>query len=426
MARKRTRIETIGPHTLILGDCREVMAGLVPDHFHAGVTDPPYELGFMGKGWDSTGVAADPKTWEAVRRILRPGGHLAAFAGSRTYHRIAGAIDHAGFEIRDMLLWMYGSGVPKGLDIAKAIEAGSGQPERLRRKALGADYKPSGRGRRNYDHGCGSSMRGIPSHPAGSPQGESDATSKKWDGWGTALKPAHEPIALARKPLSEGAVARNILRHETGGLNIDASRVVSGPDHAAKCASVVGIDSNRNGQCFGEWGGVRQDSWSAAGRWPANVLHDGSLEVIEAFAPMHRPAARFFYSPKATREEREEGLRDGGVGALRDGKRATSKVGNFHPTVKPVDLMRWLATLVTAPGGGVIDPFMGSGSTGIACVRAGFRFTGIEQSADYFDIARRRIEHAVAESERMPDIERAIEKAVHEYRVQAQFDLQMG
>ena len=163
-----------------------------------------------------------------------------------------------------------------------------------------------------------------------------------------------------------------------------------------------------------------------AGRWPANVLHDGSLEVIEAFAPMHRPAARFFYSPKATREEREEGLRDGGVGALRDGKRATSKVGNFHPTVKPVDLMRWLATLVTAPGGGVIDPFMGSGSTGIACVRAGFRFTGIEQSADYFDIARRRIEHAVAESERMPDIERAIEKAVHEYRVQAQFDLQMG
>ena len=151
MARKRTRIETIGPHTLILGDCREVMAGLAPDHFHAGVTDPPYELGFMGKGWDSTGVAADPKTWEAVRRILRPGGHLAAFAGSRTYHRIAGAIDHAGFEIRDMLLWMYGSGFPKSLDIAKAIDKAGGvhraPPHRACRRRVRAHARHRARDR---------------------------------------------------------------------------------------------------------------------------------------------------------------------------------------------------------------------------------------------------------------------------------------
>lgn len=419
MARKRTRIETIGPHTLILGDCREVMAGLAPDHFHAAVTDPPYELGFMGKGWDQTGVAADPKTWQAVRRILRPGGHLAAFAGSRTYHRIAGAIDHAGFEIRDMLLWMYGSGFPKSLDIAKAIDKAGGVHRGKAGKPLPGDPKEK-------------FLRGYERAPKGAAVFDE---AKRWEGWGTALKPAHEPIALARKPLSEGAVARNILRHETGGLNIDASRVnwQSSADAAAAAAAAQRLCQDQNAgrsvyQDFNNGPASLQPYLEKmdAGRWPANVLHDGSLEVIEAFAPMHRPAARFFYSPKATREEREEGLRDGGVGALRDGKRATSKVGNFHPTVKPVDLMRWLATLVTAPGGGVIDPFMGSGSTGIACVRAGFRFTGIEQSADYFDIARRRIEHAVAESERMPDIERAIEKAVHEYRVQAQFDLQMG
>ena len=251
--------------------------------------------------------------------------------------------------------------------------------------------------------------------------------AKRWEGWGTALKPAHEPIALARKPISEGAIARNMIRHETGAINIDASRVnwQSNADAAAAAAAAQRVCRDEPGrERWAGGGGAFLDphgslaTWEEKadlGRWPANVLHDGSLEVIEAFAPMHRPAARFFYSPKATREEREEGLRDG--------ERSTKKVGNFHPTVKPIDLMRWLATLVTAPGGTVIDPFMGSGSTGIACVRAGFGFVGIEQSPEYFDIARRRIEFAVNEAERMPDMERAIEKAVHEFRKQTQLEL---
>ncbi len=259
--------------------------------------------------------------------------------------------------------------------------------------------------------------------------------AKRWEGWGTALKPAHEPIALARKPISEGAVARNMIRHETGGLNIDASRVnwQSNADAAAAAAAAQRVCRDTPGR--ERWagnGGVYLDpagslvTWedkADLGRWPANVLHDGSLEVIEAFAPMHRPAARFFYSPKASREEREFGMVPLSVaGDSRSGSRPPA-TKNIHPTVKPLDLMRWLATLVTAPGGTVIDPFMGSGSTGIACVRAGFRFVGIEQSPEYFDIARRRIAHAVDEAERMPDMERRIEAAVHEFRRAQQIEL---
>ena len=273
--------------------------------------------------------------------------------------------------------------------------------------------------------------------------------AKRWEGWGTALKPAHEPIALARKPISEGAIARNMIRHETGGLNIDASRVnwQSNADAAAAAAAAAAQRVCRDEPGRERWaggGGAFLDphgslaTWEEKadlGRWPANVLHDGSLEVIEAFAPMHRPAARFFYSPKATREEREYGMHGAATttayGSYGDGIGSTPKVkgnrpsaaANVHPTVKPIDLMRWLATLVTAPGGTVLDPFMGSGSTGIACVRAGFGFVGIEQSPEYFDIARRRIEFAVNESERMPDMERAIEKAVHEFRKQTQLEL---
>ena len=273
--------------------------------------------------------------------------------------------------------------------------------------------------------------------------------AKRWEGWGTALKPAHEPIALARKRLGESAVFRNVLKHGTGALNIDASRVSwqSNTDAAAAAAAAAAHRVCRDEPGRERWagnGGAFLDpagslaTWEAKseiGRWPANVLHDGSLEVIEAFAPQHRPAARFFYSPKATKEEREYGLADAPksrkAGTFGNGIAAVPKVdglrpearGNVHPTVKPIDLMRWLAVLVTPPSGTVIDPFMGSGSTGIACVRAGFGFVGIEQSPEYFDLARRRIEHAVAESERMPDLERAIEIAVHEYRREHQLEL---
>jgi len=371
------RTETFGNCVLVLGDCTKEAPGF--QGVHACVTDPPYHLtsivkrfggkyaapakvgetgayarasaGFMGQTWDGGDIAFRPDTWQAIGSALLPGAHLAAFSGTRTYHRMAVAIEDAGFEIRDMLSWLYGSGFPKS---------------------------------HNLD-------------------GE-------WDGWGSALKPACEPIAFARKPLI-GTIAENVLEHGTGALNIDATRVTSGDDHAAKCASVVGLDSRRNKACYGDWAGERSDSYSPLGRWPANVITDGSLDVYGCFPREARESIRFFYAAKASAEEREFGLegaptKRGGMVSNTSGQHITRRDGgepgpraNHHPTVKPVSLMAWLCRLITPPGGTILDPFMGSGSTGIAAVRNGFHFIGIEQSEEYFDIACRRIEAAVKEAE---------------------------
>ena len=347
--------------TVLVGDCREVMQTMADNSVDAIVTDPPYELGFMGKSWDSTGVAYDVTVWQECLRVLKPGGHLLAFGGSRTYHRLAVAIEDAGFQIRDQIMWVYGSGFPKSLNIGKAIDK---------------------------------------------------AEAKEWEGWGTALKPAHEPIVLARKPL-DGTVANNVLTHGVGGINIDGCRVGEGTGET-KTVQYPDIRGNN----YNNASGTVEYTVTSQGRFPANFIHDGSDEVLELF-PTDKPnqsAARFFYCAKASKKDRNEGL-DGfeekqttGGGGLTadfrdDGSLETASAGgkygsikakqtNHHPTVKPTDLMRYLCRLITPPEGIVLDPFTGSGSTGKAATLEGFTFIGIEQLAEYAEIANARIKAA--------------------------------
>jgi hypothetical protein len=289
---------------LLHGDCLERLKELPDCSVDACVTDPPYGLSFMGKAWDYDVPTVD--VWREVLRVLKPGGHLLAFAGTRTQHRMAVPIEDAGFEIRDMIAWVYGSGFPKS---------------------------------RNLDG--------------------------DWQGWGTALKPALEPITVARKPLM-GTVAANVLEHGTGAINVDGCRVAA-PDNQGKVWTRGGnqkgasLTTNTTGQ-------HQYIEASPLGRWPANLIHDGSDEPCELLGS----AARFFYCAKASKADRGD--------------------GNSHPTVKPTELMRYLCRLVTPPGGVVLDPFMGSGSTGKAAALEGFRFIGIEREAEYLEIARCRIQ----------------------------------
>jgi site-specific DNA-methyltransferase (adenine-specific) len=342
--------------TVLVGDCREVMRTMADNSVDAIVTDPPYELGFMGKSWDSTGVAYDVTVYQECIRVLKPGGHLLAFGGSRTYHRLAVAIEDAGFQIRDQIMWVYGSGFPKSLNVGK-------------------------------QNGC-----------------------QDWQGWGTALKPAHEPIVMARKPL-DGTVANNVLTHGVGGINIDESRVGMSEIDKAKSFNNWKPQGYELKESIYEFGTeVVTTEQSQQGRFPANFIHDGSDEVLELFPSVKadESAARFFYCAKASKKDRNEGLDDmplqrraGLVGADRDGELddvserwRTQPAANHHPTVKPTDLMRYLCRLVTPPNGTVLDPFTGSGSTGKAAVLEGFNFVGIEQSAEYAEIAQARINHA--------------------------------
>lgn len=378
--------------TLHHGDCTEAMRGMAESSVDSIVTDPPYELGFMGKSWDSTGIACSVEVWREALRVLKPGGHLLAFGGSRTYHRLAAAIEDAGFEIRDQIMWIYGSGFPKSHNLDGA-----------------------------------------------------------WSGWGTALKPAHEPICVARKPLC-GTVAANVLMHGTGALNIDGCRVEPTGESRERVseASQERRYGDKGGTNFTATPGVR--GGDPAGRWPANVIHDGSEEVLQAFPdakgqqgdlketgrprlslgrfgdmapPRAHPAriesetsaARFFYCAKASRADRNEGLdslpdRADGMNSNTSGQHITRRDGwtpepvkNHHPTVKPTDLMRYLCRLVTPPGGLVLDPFMGSGSTGKAAILEGFRFVGCELQAEYIEIASARIRHAAATEQHQYELE---------------------
>lgn len=420
---------------ILQGDCRQVMATLPESSVDAIVTDPPYELGFMGKGWDRTGVANDVETWRQCLRVLKPGGHLLAFSGTRTQHRMVCAIEDAGFEIRDQAGWMYGSGFPKSLDVSKAID-----------KAAGAVREVIQRGERSAarpvveDQSGGKAYRLAGDASVTSPATEA---AKQWQGWGTALKPAWEPICVARKPLAKGmSVAANVLAYGTGAINIDGSRIAwaSAGDEAEAKAKNAHADFGsgpRENKVFGKDDRDRGEAgnYDAPGRWPANLLHDGSPEVVALFpgeaggqdkrqglTPGSRPggfggvgsdkgsstpnarlyaddgsAARFFWSPKASASDRHEGLENPGhqfkMGRLphhAEKVNATGK-GNHHPTVKPTDLMRYLCRLVTPPGGVVLDPFMGSGSTLKAAELEGFSAIGIELSPEYIAIAQRRI-----------------------------------
>lgn len=344
------------------------------------VTDPPYELGFMGKTWDATGIAYSTELWKLALQVLKPGGHLLAFGGSRTYHRMAVAIEDAGFEIRDQLMWLYGSGFPKSLNIGKAIDKKNGVPQ-------STTYEPN---YKNNDFGKG--MGGGKTDTTTKPNTES---AQKWEGWGTALKPAHEPIVMARKPLSEKSITDNVLKHGTGGINIDDCRV--GDDEMINQPAGNSLNMSVKGMPQGVTPTINY------GRFPANVMHDGSDEVLESFPVAKESPARFFYCPKVSKKEREAGLdrfeaKDKtGVYMFRiDGSldSATSSAKkNTHPTVKPIALMEYLCTLITPKNGIVLDPFMGSGSTGIGATNLGFKFIGIELEPEYYEIAKARIEY---------------------------------
>jgi site-specific DNA-methyltransferase (adenine-specific) len=381
-----------------VGDCLTVMRTMPDQSFNAVVTDPPYEIGFMGKAWDANGVAYRVEVWAECLRLLKPGGHLLAFGGSRTYHRLACAIEDAGFEIRDQIMWVYGSGFPKSLDVSKAIDKMHGVTERPvisekrgaeRMRAQTVDGRRSGEG-----------TWGDESHRDPFVRAAVTDDARCWKGWGTALKPAHEPIVVARKPL-DGTVAETVLAHGTGALNIDGCRV--GNEVVATQHTVGGYRQGRE-----KHKGTGEISLHL-GRFPANFIHDGSDEVLELFPEAKDEggsAARFFYCAKASRAEREAGLDDF------DPKRESDRIAddlpvgdnprnrtntgrrNHHPTVKPIALMRYLVRLVTPPNGVVLDPFTGSGTTGIAAQLEGFKFVGIEQSAEYADIAQARINHA--------------------------------
>ncbi|WP_262522721.1 site-specific DNA-methyltransferase [Agrobacterium tumefaciens] len=400
-------------------DCRDVLRGLADNSIDSVVTDPPYALvsiqkrfgkpgsapakdvygrgaaGFMGKQWDTGEVAFSEEFWAEVLRVLKPGGHVVAFSGTRTYHRMAVAIEDAGFEIRDQLGWVYGSGFPKS----------------------------------HNQHG-------------------------DWEGWGTALKPAWEPICLARKPLC-GTVAANLAEWGVGAINVDGCRIgdeertydLKGGENLNAIAREGGNDSTE-AKGLGAYGiGAKQVSVgrsTVVGRWPANILHDGSDEVLAAFpdakgqqgyvGPKHgeRPskgiygdfgarerfsprieldksAARFFYCAKASRADRDAGLESATKATTSDGRavaadnayqRGKTLRANTHPTVKPTTLMQWLCRLITPPGGIVLDPFMGSGSTGKAAVLEGFQFIGCEREDEYVPIATARIAWAIGASEK--------------------------
>ena len=345
-------------YTLMHGDNREQLKHLADNSIDSIVCDPPYELGFMGKRWDSTGIAYDLTVWTECLRVLKPGGHLIAFGGTRTYHRMTVAIEDAGFEIRDCIMWLYGSGFPKSHNL----------------------------------HG-------------------------DWHGYGTALKPAVEPAVLARKPLI-GTVADNVTTWGVGAINIDGCRVEYVSDNDKKIGQSSRPSTSKGMAYYTDSESDafdRSNRNALTGRWPANVILDEDAgEALDAqsgnrisnkftYKNTDRKnrvihggwdknndggysdtggASRFFYTAKASKAEREAGLEG------MDGQRA-----NHHPTVKPIALMRYLVRLVTPKGGTVLDPFMGSGSTGCAAMCEGVDFVGIELSEEYLEIARRRIEY---------------------------------
>ncbi len=383
----------VGDASLYQADCRDVLRSLPDNSIDSIVTDPPYALvsivkrfgksgsapakgneayqrasaGFMGKSWDTGEVAFSEEFWRECLRVLKPGGHVVAFSGTRTYHRMTVAIEDAGFEIRDQLGWLYGSGFPK-----------------------------------------------------------SHNQKDDWEGWGTALKPAWEPIALARKPL-DGTVAANLAKWGVGAINVDGCRV------GTEGARNNGGQAGSNG-IYGEIGATTPVDYGK-GRWPANIVHDGSDEILAAFpnTKSGKPsgvkagnnnnvygqfaggvpvtgfgdegsAARFFYCAKASRKDRDEGLEGVDKATTSDGRaiaadnayqRGKTLRANTHPTVKPTDLMRWLCRLITPPGGVILDPFMGSGSTGKAALLEGFRFIGCEREDDYMPIAQARVAAAL-------------------------------
>lgn len=453
---------------ILLGNCKYKLKELDDNSVDSIVTDPPYELGFMGKKWDSSGIAYDVDMWKECLRVLKPGGHLLSFGGTRTYHRMVAAIEDAGFEIRDMIEWIYGSGFPKSMNISKSIDkkfgaereiigVKAGHEEFVNRQTKGhIDFKGATEGfdrpwmhddvKRELYH-----MKTAPSTPE----------AKQWDGWGTALKPAHEPICVAKKPLSEATIVDNILKWGTGGINIDDSRISLDEENDKSQLRTINRSQKTNDSGWG-MNSNGSDVYPVVrpeGRFPANIMLDEeagrmldeqSGHLKSGFMKSGTPrlmsdnpnkntygnwkpdtvendtygdsggASRFFYCPKASKTDRDEGLEDfenkyyaagnqakaelkrGNIeynankGKGADERHNFNQVGvskNDHPTVKPTELMLYLIRLVTPEGGITLDPFMGSGSSGKAAARGGFSFIGIEKEHEYVEISKARIKY---------------------------------
>jgi site-specific DNA-methyltransferase (adenine-specific) len=436
-------------YQILHGNNLDILPTLADNSIDSIVTDPPYELGFMGKKWDSSGIAYSVELWQQCLRVLKPGGHLLSFGGTRTYHRVAVAIEDAGFELRDSIAWLYGSGFPKSLDIAKNID-----------KAMGVESEVVGtrlaQGSARKIKGTNSAANKIPN--SGSLEFDetvieitkpTSSEAQQWQGWGTALKPAFEPVIVARKSI-EGTVANNVLKWGTGGLNIDGSRIGSETMGGGTMPAMASGDSivGRN-----QGAERKENTNTSTGRWPANIILDPyTAELLDEQSgitkgsgpgttctkrdelgncvghdnagrsttgqtyhygtsqnqPDSGGASRFFYVAKASKRDRNEGLEDldaqrhsdrelaDGVGGDNPRNRTNQAKQNFHPTVKPTSLMEYLIKLVTPPNGTVLDPFTGSGSTGKAAILQGFDFIGIEMTEEYLPIIEGRLKHAEA------------------------------
>ena len=441
------------------GSCLDRLRELPDESVDAVVTDPPYGLsntdpahvsqalvrwvsgerdfipdgkGFMGKAWDA--FVPPPAVWDECLRVLKPGGHVLAFAGSRTFDLMALSIRLAGFEIRDSVAWLYGSGFPKSLDVSKAIDKAAGVEREVLTETVsdlfGEREEEISETRINEPSGIvmvGQGERTLVERKQTAP---ATTEAQKWQGWGTALKPAFEPVVVARKPLI-GTVAENVLAHGTGGLNIDGTRIGTDDTRSFASKSALGMMNDDNWQAQPVLAG------SISGRWPSNVMLDEfTAGLVDEQSGVTRSqsgakqtasfdsysignyqgtanivghddmggASRFFYIAKASKRDRNEGLDElpevqGGAmegKEFRDGKPTNQPMRqNFHPTVKPTDLMRQLVRLVTPPGGLVLDPFTGSGSTGKAAILEGFEFVGVELTEDYLPIIEGRLLHAV-------------------------------
>lgn len=378
------------------GDCLDTLKRAPDNSMDSIVTDPPYGLSFMGKRWDYDVPTVE--IWKECLRVLKPGGHLLAFGGTRTYHRLVVAIEDAGFEIRDQIQWIYGQGFPKSQDISKAIDKAAGAEREVTRE--GNTKAPEYAGKFDNASSDTRERRDTPTTP----------DAQKWNGWGTALKPANEPICLARKPLSESTIAKNVLKHGTGGLNIDTSRCGLegfGAGGGSKVGSGKGVAENASNIETN----AKVMPANPLGRFPSNVIFDeDAAQVLDEQSGFTKStatstgftgndtdeffkgkkncvtvrhndsggASRFFYVAKASKSDR---------GA-----------DNTHPTVKPIKLMEYLIKLVTPEGGTVLDPFMGSGTTGVAALRNGFQFRGIEREESYFYISQARLEKETNDS----------------------------
>ena len=379
---------------VFFGSCLDVLPTFADNSVDAIVTDPPYELGFMGKSWDNSGIAYNVDVWRECLRVLKPGGHILAFGGSRTWHRLAVAIEDSGFEMRDSIAWLYGSGFPKSHNISKAID-----------KLHGAEREVIGRNPNSRENATKDNTL-YESGTVGKTDFITEANTddaKQWDGWGTALKPAFEPIVVGRKPLV-GTIAQNVLEWGVGGINIDATRIGT---------ETVTINTFDNGaKPFGDAIGEPFTSRESVGRWPANIILD---EYTAELLDEQSDASRFFYVAKASKKDRNEGLEElpevrhadrnltDGVGGDNPRNRTNQAKQNFHPTVKPTALMQYLVRLVTPPNGTVLDPFTGSGSTGKAAILEGFSFIGVELTEEYLPIIAGRLEHAINTSKEKED-----------------------